>query len=138
MLEDKCYDEVVGLHQFFEDWFNGMLPNNDAGFMRFESVMERDFSMVVPDGSTVPLPQLSERLRSAHGVDALSPIRIWIEELSTRELSPQLFLVSYQEWQERNGETTVRISSALLQASLQTPNGLQWLHVHETWLPADT
>ncbi len=37
--------------------------------------------------------------------------------------------------QARSGETTGRRASAHLRRKDGTPNGVEWLHLHETWLP---
>ncbi len=54
-------------------------------------------------------------------------------------LPPQIVLATYEEWQKgalnskppNNG----RVSSAVFLKDRSRPNGLMWLHVHETWLP---
>lgn len=43
-------------------------------------------------------------------------------------------LVTYEESQSRDGDKRVLFSSALFRDKEGTPNGLEWLHVHETWL----
>jgi hypothetical protein len=46
-----------------------------------------------------------------------------------------LCLVTYEEWQHLSGTASGRISSAWFRARSDTPHGVEWLHVHETWLP---
>ena len=65
----------------------------------------------------------------------LPPFRIWIEGFQLRLVSGNLALATYEEWQEVEGQVTARLSSALFQRKENTPNGLVWLHVHETRLP---
>jgi hypothetical protein len=46
-----------------------------------------------------------------------------------------ILLVTYEEWQQSGDQTTARLSTALFRDKPDAPNGLEWLHVHETWLP---
>jgi hypothetical protein len=57
-----------------------------------------------------------------------------VKEVAVRLLSPQLALTTYEEWQEIEGKVTARVSTAVFKQKANTPNGVEWLHVHETWL----
>ena len=128
--------EVEQLHRFFQDWFNGDLPNTDAAFARFDTVMGEAFEMVVPAGATVPRPALMKGLRGAYGKNKHAPCRIWIEAVSVRQLADGLVLVAYQEWQEMDGQVKGRQSTAIMRQVGDKPNNLVWQHLHETWLPS--
>ena len=50
----------------------------------------------------------------------------------------------YEEWQYSKYSTTARISTAILKETHQKAddddsdnNGLEWVHVHETWMPEE-
>jgi len=60
--------------------------------------------------------------------------RIWIKTVRLRQQIKDLSLATYEEWQELERQTTARLSSMLFQGAQSTPNGLKWLHVHETWI----
>ena len=45
----------------------------------------------------------------------------------------ELALATYEEWQEIDGKINARLSTVLLRAKADAPNGVEWLHVHETW-----
>lgn len=123
--------EVVDLHQFFEDWFGGRIAPTEENFRRFSGVHPASFQLVSPDGNTLDAGPLVERLRKAH--NTRPGFRLWIEKAVQRPLSTELCLVTYEEWQESDGHVTARVSSATLQRREGAPNGLEWLHVHETW-----
>ena len=44
-------------------------------------------------------------------------------------------LVMYEEWHSLKGEESARLSTVLFEKRAGAPNGVAWLHVHETWLP---
>ncbi len=129
--------EVVELHQFFQDWFNGAIPNTDEQFDRFANVMADSFGMVPPNGRFVSRSPLLDGLRGSYGRSPQSPGRIWIENFVTRKIGPDWLLATYEEWQTFDNKTTSRLSTVLLQENEFAPNGFTWLHVHETWLTAN-
>ena len=48
--------------------------------------------------------------------------------------SPWL-LATYEEWQQEGGRpTSGRVTSVLFRRRLGLPQGLEWHHVHETWI----
>ena len=130
--EDRCKLEVEQLHAFFQAWFRGELPDTDEAFARFESVMAERFEMIPPSGRIVDRASVLTGVRSAHGREPAT--RIWIENHRHRFTIGNLSQVTYEEWQEMNGEKRGRISSALMEVNENAPNGVHWLHLHETWL----
>ena len=43
-----------------------------------------------------------------------------------------LVLATYEELQDNDSQVNSQLSTVLFQQALTTPNGLRWLHVHET------
>lgn len=136
-MEVRCQEEVHELHQFFQDWFNAVLPPTEDAFQRFESVMAERFLIISPEGVLTEREELVDRLRDAHGIwrQNSQPGRIWIENLQVRHVVGAQAMVLYEEWQEIEGEVRGRLSTAILQGLEGTPNGVEWLHVHEVWMP---
>ena len=132
--DDAVRLEVEQLHAFFEGWFTGRLEPTDEAFARFESVLADGFEIVSPRGTRTERAALLAGLRSAHRMHP-DGFRIWIEDVRARALEGGLTLATYEEWQEQpGGPPRGRLSSAVLRARADTPNGLEWVHVHETWL----
>jgi len=136
-MEECCEEEILELHQFFQDWFNAVLPPTDDAFRRFESVMAERFMIISPDGVLTERGELVDRLRAAHGIwrQNSRPGRIWIENLQVRHTVGTQAMVLYEEWQEIEGEARGRLSTAIMQRLEGAPNDVEWLHVHEVWLP---
>ena len=90
--------EVIELHQFFQDWFNGVIPNTDEQFARFADVMADSFGMVPPNGRFISRTPLLDGLRSSYGRSQQSPGHIWIENFVTRQAGPDWLFAAYEEW----------------------------------------
>ncbi|WP_272932527.1 hypothetical protein [Sulfidibacter corallicola] len=134
-MEYQVRQEILDLHRFFQDWFNGVLPKNAASVQRLDRALNPQFRIVSPHGILTEKPRLMEGIEQAHGVHAGKGFRIWIDNVTCRQLSPDLMLATYEEWQESEGTKRGRVSSALFQKQVTAPNQVTWLHVHETWLP---
>lgn len=133
-IQSRCRKEVAELHEFFQDWFTGKLPDTDEEFERFPSVMNESFHIVSPSGIITSSDQILALVRSAHNS---GEILIWIENHTHLMTLGDIALITYEESQSREGDKRVLFSSALFREKEGTPNGLEWLHVHETWLPRE-
>ncbi len=136
-MEDLCEKEITGLHRFFVEWMTGALPRNRKAFARVADALVHGMTMITPQGEAMACPPLLTALEAAHGV--FTPpdrtFRIWIENYDCRFVSGDLCLATYEEWQDRAGEVKGRLSTVLFRRREGAPGGVEWLHVHETWLP---
>lgn len=133
-IQARCRKEVAELHEFFQQWFKGDLPDTDEAFERFPSVINESFHIVSPSGRITPAEQIIPAVRSAHNS---GEILIWIDNHTHMMTLGDVALVTFEESQSRDDDTRVLFSSALLREKEGTLNGLEWLHVHETWMPGD-
>ena len=135
MTLSSWHAEVVGLHDFFQGWLDGTLPETDAVYARLAATTAPEMLIVTPGGERVLGAQLAAELRGAHG--SRPGWRMWIEAAELRLEAGGLLVVTYEEWhRSAAGEVRGRLSTAVLREQAGTPHGLAWLHVHETWLPA--
>lgn len=137
-IHAACRAEIVGLHDFFERWFEGRLPDEDDAFARVADALAEGFELIDPDGSRRDREEILVSIRSGHGSHAASgrSFGIRIENVEARALGEGLALATYEEWQSVDGEENGRVSSALFGSDPDAPDGVAWLHLHETRLPA--
>ncbi len=128
--------EVLEVHQLLEDWFNGAVAPGEGALARFTSVLTPEFEVVMPSGRVVARAVLVARLHELGGQwrDASPAGRIRIERFRARRLSEGLALAMYEEWQDYGLSSRGRQASVVFAAGEPTPNGLRWLHLHETWI----
>jgi hypothetical protein len=128
-----CKAEIEDLHAFFEAWLAGRAESDDFG--RCEGVLGPDFELVVPSGDVLGRARLLAGVRAEKGGRG-SEFRISTRAVRSRALSDELRLVVYEEHQHLSGgRTNQRLSSAIFRSRDDTPHGVEWLHVHETWIP---
>ena len=135
-MNELCRAEVFEFHRFLMKWYTDRDKPDKLLFTEFTDVLATDFRLVTPQGRIFTRPQLEKRVWDAYGVHAKDPVpfRVWVERFEGRPLGPDHHVVMYEEWQEVRGETRVRQSSAVFRKSDQSRNGVDWVHVHETWL----
>ena len=128
-----CRREIEALHAFFVDWFTGQV-SADA-FDRLEDALAPSFEMITPDGISRDCSTVLEQVRSSHGVRESGTFSIEIRNIDVRYELDDLAYVRYEEWQKSpDTGTTGRLSSVLFEEDPDTPGGVRWLDLHETWI----
>ncbi|MEZ4512872.1 MAG: hypothetical protein R3C62_13455 [Chloroflexota bacterium] len=131
-MKEQCRQEILDLHRFFEEWFAGRLPESDEAFARATVALGEAFVLVSPNGRLTDRHTLMNGLRGEH--NGRSHFRIWIEKFQLQQQQGDIAIATYEEWQEIGDTVTSRQSTAVFQQDFATPNGVKWLHVHETWI----
>lgn len=127
MIELSAFEsEVRELHSFFVRWFAGTAEPSEVERL---DVLDSSFHMVGPDGHLLDVDQVRSAIVESYG---LRSMRIEIRNVQVHPTAPS---GTYEEWQTIDGELTGRISSAVMSGDPSSPNGLRWMHLHETWLP---
>lgn len=126
-------EEVRRLHDAIGAWFRGETDD----LAPFADAMADEFRIVSPDGTTSDREAVIAGLRGARGAHAgeTPPFRVEIRDPEVRASPGDCRLVAYEEHQRAGGEWTGRASTALLRPADDAPAGVEWVHVHETWLP---
>lgn len=131
---EQCEDEILELHRFFERWFTGRADVEDVS--RVSGVLSERFWMVTPSGETLDRRQLVAALHRRHRSHPPPDhsYRIEVKNVRERFRTGGHCMVTYEEHQEVDGEVRSRISSALFRERSDAPHGVEWVHLHETWL----
>ncbi|PDQ17505.1 hypothetical protein CN311_29640 [Mesorhizobium sanjuanii] len=131
-LFSRASAEVVDLHRFFVDWFVEARADR-ADFDRFERVMGEGFRMVAPSGQILDRDAVLHHVRSSRAT-CDGDFAISIEDIRAGWQTSDTIVVCYIEAQKRAGKHSRRRSSAVFTTSSSAPNGVEWRHLHETWL----
>ncbi len=124
--------EIRDLHQFFQDWFSGAIAQTEANFARVTTALSEKFTLIAPDGTLAEYATVIGWLRGGYG--SRPNFRLWTDKIVVRHQQGDLALATYEEWQTIDDQENVRLSTTLLRANASAPAGVEWLHVHETWL----
>lgn len=133
-----CEKEIEELHQFFVAWFCGTVPETDTAWARVEDALAPRFVLIAPSGRRFDRNEILAGIRSRYGThDPGVAFDIWTLDYQARRVAAGQALVTYEEWQRRDGEERGRLSTAVFVLDESAPNEVCWLHVHETWLPTE-
>lgn len=124
--------EVRRMHTFIEDWIGGIRDDVSP----FADALAPEFTFVPPDGVLRDRESAVAAMEDAGGAHADSTPHFVIEiENAERQLSVYgMHLVTYEEYQRVDGDWQARTSSVWLRETADTPSGLEWVHLHESWL----
>jgi hypothetical protein len=125
-IEASAPAEVLRLHRFFDDWYNG-LPG--LTIAQFEDAMDPRFTIVTPDGGLLNQPSIVAAVEN--GFDK-GGITITVENFHVEQLGTAV-VCRYDEIHKSAREETHRISTAVMVIDQDTPGGYRWISVQETW-----
>ena len=131
-LFERASDEIVSLHRFFVDWFDAATADG-ADFGRFERAMGAGMQMIPPGGDLLGRDAILAHVRSCRATFR-GDFAIEIAEIAGVWETDAAILVTYVERQTRQGVRTARRATALFTASSSAPSGVEWRHLHETWM----
>lgn len=129
--------ETTEFHGFLRDWLIGALPRTPAGFSRMALVMAPELAVISPLGMLTRAPALLTEFEALHGVlaDRAGDFAITVENAAHVHTVGDCTLIVYEEHHVLGDDRSARLATVLYRAREGTPNGVEWLHVHETWLP---
>ncbi|MBB4566680.1 hypothetical protein [Rhizobium leucaenae] len=134
-LFERAKVEIIDLHRCFSNWYNSDDPD-PADFSRFEKVLGEGFHIVTPDdGRIIERDSIISHVRANHSCFHGDFI-IEIEDIKPGWEAAGIIVVTYIEAQCRAGAWSRRRASALFTENSSMPNGVEWRHLHETWLQA--
>ena len=120
--------EVRRLHEVIEAWLRGETDD----LAPFAEALAPEFELISPDGIVSDREAGLTGLREGHGDDP--ELAIAIRNVEHRTTDGNWHLVRCEGHQSIDGESTGRVSSAVLEERTDAPAGLSWIHLQETWL----
>lgn len=131
-LFQKASAEVVDFHRFFEGWYDAATADG-IDFGRCERTFGQAFRMIPPTGRIFDRNETIELIR-ANRASFRGDFTIEISDIRASFETDDAIVLTYVEAQSRAGKYSRRQASALFTASSSAPNGVEWQHLHETWL----
>jgi hypothetical protein len=130
--QEQCRRELETLHAFFVDWYAGTV--GPGAFDRMEQVIAPGFEMVTPEGQRLDRAGVLEWVRDSRGQYESGEFDIEISNVDVVAAFDDRLLVRYEEWQRQSDGENGRVSTVLFDRAEDTPEGVRWLDVHETYI----
>ncbi len=128
---EQVTKEIVDLHDFFTQWFNGT-TQRDQLESRFLTNLHEDVIFIPPEGHILSRSMLKEGFDKGFGSN--TDFRIQIRDVTIRHKIGNLVLATYTEWQAgatQSENINARVTTVLMEMGVS----IKWLHIQETWLP---
>lgn len=129
-----CRREIVGLHDFFVTWYTDITAESD--FQRLTAALGEGFELVTPAGDTMSREAVVKAIRGSRGQYYEGGFDIEIRNVTLTATSETVACARYEEWQSTPETETGRVSSVVFGVDPETPEGLRWDALQETWLSA--
>ena len=131
---DVITKEIVDLHDFFTEWFNGTI-DHDQLEPRFLSHLHDEVVFIPPAGQVMTGAMLKGWFDQSHGSNP--DFRAHIRDVTIRHEVGDLVLATYTEWQKGAKRSDQARNARVTSVLLKMTSPISWLHIHETWLPDD-
>mmetsp|Transcript_1270 Transcript_1270/g.2281 ORF Transcript_1270/g.2281 Transcript_1270/m.2281 type:complete len:147 (-) Transcript_1270:312-752(-) len=133
-FERACNTEVIRIHAFFVDWLTGRYPNSSEIFWKgCGKAFSKDLVLINPSGEVSRNGDLRYELQKAYGNLEGSNFNMKIRNFQVLQSHPDWCLTMYEKWHYHGSITTARQCTALFRPNPSAPNGVEWVHIHETW-----
>ena len=129
----RAQSEVVKRHDFFVEWFTGRA--SEAELSASLRAFAPDMVMIEPDANTIGTKEIAAMITGARGKRPAC-FEIRVEMIAARQISDDVALVVYDEYQVIDGQKSARRSSAVFSADPDAPEGVVWRQLQETWISA--
>ncbi|MEH6345782.1 MAG: hypothetical protein V7785_11895 [Bermanella sp.] len=128
-LKQRASDEINQWYEMFYQWSRGLCKNEEKFVRPIFDALAEDFHVVLTNGVMMNKHQYWQRLLTLYGSrSGDAPSRIVNLKLNTIEEDHVLAVFDLI----KDGESNKKFDSALLRLTKGTPNGVEWLYVHES------
>ncbi len=121
-------EEVDELHQFFEAYFLG----TESSIERAEAVFAPEFRFVSVSGIDSDRASTLQMITDGHA--HTSNLTITTSDHRLILHTDEVLVATYIEHHQLSEGANHRLSTVVFVPDATAPNGLQWKHVHETWI----
>ncbi|CAM6008015.1 unnamed protein product [Sphagnum balticum] len=126
--------EVVEYLMLLEQWLRGDVEGTDDVFNRLKFSLAEDSNRVCAWGVLENPHEHINCLRHHHGSQKGKLFHIWADRVRSVRLSDDTWLVRFDKWERSDKALTCALTTSLLHANKDFPNGVYWKFIHETWL----
>ncbi|GAB2269551.1 Pre-mRNA-splicing factor spp2 [Dionaea muscipula] len=130
-------NEIVKFYLLYERWRRAEVDNSATYVASLKAACNPSGVIIHPSGADVSLHSCIDSLGKCYGDKHGKPYRVWIDQVSAKNISANAFLVTFDKWELSGEERQCCITTALL-TSKETKSlncsSYSWEHVHQTWL----
>ncbi|MGK0172002.1 MAG: hypothetical protein ACI9W2_003736 [Gammaproteobacteria bacterium] len=128
-LLEEVRREIVDLHVFFADWFNGV-AHRDQWQPRFTSRLSPNLMFMPPEGFVLGSKEISNSFAQAYGTN--SSFKIQIHDVIIRHDMENHVLATYTEWQTGAKISALENNARFTTVLMEKGAPIKWLHVQQT------
>ncbi|KAL8114794.1 sucrose-phosphatase 1-like isoform X3 [Apium graveolens] len=126
--------EIVMFYLFYEKWRKAEVEKTEQSLHKLKSLCHSMAIFVHPSGVKRPLKHSIDDVVMLHGDKKGKPFSVWVDQVYSAEIASNTWLVKFYKWELCDEEKYCCLTTVLLSLKTEEPDGLMWLHMHQTWL----
>ena len=119
--------EIRELLSFLASYHNASIPDD---VNRLETCFSDNMYLISVSGRKIAKHELIKGIKLSYG--STKEASYWAENTTIEELGEGYYLAIFTEHRKTKGTTNSRISTSIFVPNQNAPNGVQWLHIHDT------
>ncbi|KAJ0980716.1 hypothetical protein J5N97_008971 [Dioscorea zingiberensis] len=126
--------EVVNFYMVHERWRRAEIENSEELIQNLKNITCPDGVIIHPSGVEHSLHECIGTFGPHFGDKQGKQFRVWVDKVSSSQIGSGAWLVKFDKWEINDGGRQCCITTVLLNSKVDTPEGFQLVHVHQTWL----
>lgn len=129
-MSDRYEREFVELYTFFRTWFRGEVEKSEAAISRLADVCAQAFTLVTDTGDVLSRDEVLKWFFDRHGSAPAYDFRV--EEAAVRQQHGDVTICTFTLRVGREGPGDPVLQTAVFREEPSAPNGVVFLHAHNT------
>ncbi|KAJ4720516.1 Sucrose-phosphatase [Melia azedarach] len=126
--------QVVKFYLFYERWRRAEVEMSEHHIESLRLLFYALGITVHPSGIERSMRQCIDLIEKMYGDKQGKKYQVWVDRVSSAQIGSDAWLVKFDKWESSGDEWQCCLTTVLMSSQATAPDGLKWMHMHQTWL----